>query len=74
MRSPLVGAQAVHLRTAAGELTTPSYTSDADLGVDPVILGGEPLLEQIPRRTLDHSTFALCCELGGGDRSRRATS
>jgi len=43
----LVGAQAVHLRTAAGELTTPSYTSDADLGVDPAILGDEPLLEQI---------------------------
>lgn len=45
----LVGAQAVHLRTAAGELTTPSYTSDADLGVDPDVLGDEPRLEQIMR-------------------------
>lgn len=42
----LVGAQAVHLRTAAGELTTASYTSDADLGVDPEVLDDEPLLEQ----------------------------
>lgn len=32
----LVGAQAVHLRIAAGGLTTASYTSDAHLGVDPV--------------------------------------
>ena len=23
---------------------------------------------------MNDSTFALCCELGGGDRSRRATS
>lgn len=38
----LVGAQAVHLRTAAGELTTASYTSDADLGVDPAVLDDEP--------------------------------
>jgi hypothetical protein len=42
----LVGAQAVHLRTAAAELMTPSYTSDADLGVDPDVLSDEPLLEQ----------------------------
>ncbi len=42
----LVGAQAVHLRTAASELTTASYTSDADLGVDPEVLDDEPLLEQ----------------------------
>lgn len=41
----LVGAQAVHLRTADGELTTASYTSDADLGVDPEVLDDEPLLE-----------------------------
>ncbi|MGH3810194.1 MAG: hypothetical protein ACRDRU_26945 [Pseudonocardiaceae bacterium] len=34
----LVGAQAVHLRTAASELTTASYTSDADPGVDPEVL------------------------------------
>lgn len=43
----LVGAQAVHLRTADGELTASSYTSDADLGVDPDVLNDEPLLEQI---------------------------
>jgi hypothetical protein len=42
----LVGAQAVHLRTAAGGPTTPSYTSDGDLGVDPEVLDDEPLLEQ----------------------------
>lgn len=43
----LVGAQAVHLRTAGGGLTVPSYTTDADLGVDPLHLDDEPLLEQI---------------------------
>jgi hypothetical protein len=44
----LVGAQAVYLRASDGEdLTIPSYTSDADLGVDPSVLDDEPLLEQI---------------------------
>lgn len=43
----LIGAQAVHLRTVTGQLTTASYTSDADLGVDPQVLENEPLLEQI---------------------------
>ena len=43
----LVGAQAVYLRSGAGELTSPSYTSDADLGVDPSVLDDEPLLERI---------------------------
>lgn len=43
----LVGAQAVHLRIAGAEdlITSPSYTSDADLGVDPDVLGDEPRLE-----------------------------
>ncbi|MGH3720928.1 MAG: hypothetical protein ACRDRI_19180 [Pseudonocardiaceae bacterium] len=36
----------MHLRTAVGELTTASYTSDADLGVDPEVLDDKPLLEQ----------------------------
>lgn len=44
----LVGAQAVYLRTGDGDgLATPSYTSDADLGIDPTVLDDEPLLEQI---------------------------
>ena len=43
----LVGAQAVHLRSGGGELTAPSYTSDADLGIDPTVLDDEPLLEQL---------------------------
>ena len=43
----IVGAQAVHLRTAGSEgLTTPSFTSDADLSIDPDVLDEEPLLEQ----------------------------
>lgn len=45
----LVGAQAVYLRTKGGDLTTPSYTTDADLNVDPDKLADEPLLEQIMR-------------------------
>src|SRR4051812_34554103 len=43
----LVGAQAVHLRAGAGDMTSPSYTSDADLGVDPSVLDDEPLLERV---------------------------
>lgn len=45
----LVGAQAVYLRTKGGDLTTPSYTTDADLTVDPAKLADEPLLEQVMR-------------------------
>lgn len=44
----LVGAQAVHLRTTGADgLDTPSHTSDADLGIDPVVLDDEPLLEEL---------------------------
>lgn len=42
----LVGAQAVYLRTADADLTVAAYTSDGDLGLDPVALGRDPRLEQ----------------------------
>lgn len=42
----LVGAQAVHLRTRAGGGTMTSYTTDADLTVDPAVLADEPRLER----------------------------
>jgi len=43
----LVGAQAVYLRTADVELPfSASYTTDADLVVDPATLRGEPLLAE----------------------------
>lgn len=41
----IVGAQAVYLRTPDLDLAVASFTSDADIGVDPTLLHGEPLLE-----------------------------
>lgn len=41
----IVGAQAVYLRTAELELAVASFTSDADIGVDPTLLHDKPLLE-----------------------------
>lgn len=41
----IVGAQAVYLRTQSLELAVASFTSDADIGVDPTLLTDEPLLE-----------------------------
>jgi len=41
----IVGAQAVYLRTPDLDLAVASFTSDADIGVDPTLLSGEPLLE-----------------------------
>lgn len=43
----LVGAQAVYLHTGAGELAVDPYTTDADLALDPTLLGPEPLIEEL---------------------------
>lgn len=40
-----VGAQAVYLRSATVDLTAPSFTSDADLSLDPAHLTDPPLIE-----------------------------
>lgn len=45
----LVGAQAVHLRSTEVPFTIAAYSSDADLGIDPGLLGGEPRLERLMR-------------------------
>ncbi|PRY42362.1 hypothetical protein [Umezawaea tangerina] len=42
----VVGAQAVYLRTQGSRLATAAYTSDGDLGLDPAVLGSEPLIQQ----------------------------
>lgn len=42
----LIGAQAVYLHAASANLGVAAYTSDGDLGLDPDILGDEPLLEE----------------------------
>ena len=42
----IVGAQAIYLRSVEVELSVASYTSDADLGLDPQRLAESPLLEQ----------------------------
>lgn len=42
----VVGAQAVYLRSVEVELAVATFTSDADLGIDPTRLGDRPLVEQ----------------------------
>jgi hypothetical protein len=42
----IVGAQAVYLRSANVDLTVPSFTSDADLSIDPERLRSSPLVEE----------------------------
>ena len=47
----LVGAQAVYLRTANVDLSfSASYTTDADLVINPAALGDVPLLADAKRR------------------------
>jgi hypothetical protein len=41
----LVGAQAVYLRSGALDLGVAVFTSDGDVGLDPELLHGDPLLE-----------------------------
>ena len=47
----VVGAQAVYLRTQPNDVvvTVAPYTTDADLALDPTLLGDEPLLEDSMR-------------------------
>ncbi|MGH3692569.1 MAG: hypothetical protein ACRDRX_00945 [Pseudonocardiaceae bacterium] len=42
----IVGAQAIYLRSVDLDLSVASYTSDADLGLDPKHLADEPRLQQ----------------------------
>ncbi|WP_203612548.1 hypothetical protein [Amycolatopsis sp. SID8362] len=42
----VVGAQAVHLLTEHVPITTGTYTSDGDLGLDPALLPDEPLIQK----------------------------
>jgi hypothetical protein len=50
----IVGAQAIDLRSVEVNLAVASYTSDADLGIDPDLLGGHPLLEA----AMEHAGFS----------------
>lgn len=45
----LVGAHAVYLRVGEGDLATTPHTTDADLALDPTLLGGDPLLNEALR-------------------------
>lgn len=45
----LVGAHAVYLRVGEGNLATTPHTTDADLALDPTLLGGDPLLNEALR-------------------------
>jgi hypothetical protein len=42
----VIGAQAVYLRTPHAAIASAAYTSDGDLGVDPTMLGDEPLIDE----------------------------
>ncbi|MGO8960644.1 MAG: hypothetical protein ACLQFR_25195 [Streptosporangiaceae bacterium] len=46
----LVGAQAVHLHSTDAALAGTAFTSDADLGLDPREVAGEPLIQDAMRR------------------------
>jgi len=41
----LAGAQAIYLRTGAGDIAVAPYTTDGDLVVDPMLLSAEPEIE-----------------------------
>jgi hypothetical protein len=43
----LVGAQAVYLHTGEGDLAVAPYTTDADIALDPGVLGDHPLVEEL---------------------------
>ena len=45
----VIGAQAVYLRTPHAAIASAPYTSDGDLGVDPTLLGREPLIDKALR-------------------------
>jgi hypothetical protein len=45
----VIGAQAVYLRTPHAPIASAAYTSDGDLGVDPVLLGDKPLIDEALR-------------------------
>jgi hypothetical protein len=68
----LVGAQAVYVRT--GELALDSsvapYTTDADLVIDPALLGGDPQIDQAMKGagfslSQDPGTWEMEVDLGG---------
>lgn len=76
----IVGAQAIYLRSVEVELSVASYTSDADLGLDPSRLVDEPLLEQamtdagFVRGVADHAGSWLRGEhIGGSSPTSRST-
>jgi hypothetical protein len=41
----LVGAQAIYLRVGEADLAVAAFTSDGDLGIEPVLLGDTPALQ-----------------------------
>ncbi len=42
----LIGAHAVYLRVGGGDLATTPHTTDADLALNPALLGADPLLSE----------------------------
>lgn len=56
----LVGAQAVYVHTGDGEVGVAPYTADADLALDPSLLGSDPLL----KTAMTRGGFALAAQPG----------
>ena len=66
----LVGAQAIYLHTGDGDLGVAEYTTDADLVIDPTLLGEIPPLEQ----ALEDAGFYGAAREVGIWKTRRRTS
>jgi hypothetical protein len=54
----LVGAQAVYLRTGAGDLAVAPYTFDGDLALDPRSLGDDPRIDAAMKAAGFHHSIA----------------
>jgi hypothetical protein len=57
----VAGAQAIYLRTGAGDLSVAPYTTDGDLAIDPSVLADSPRLES----TMEGAGFTLKTQAGG---------
>lgn len=57
----VAGAQAIYLRTGAGDLSVAPYTTDGDLAIDPSVLADSPELES----SMEGAGFTLKTQPGG---------
>lgn len=72
----VAGAQAIYLRTGAGDITVAPYTTDGDLVVDPTSLSAEPAIEAAMTAAGFTSPLprADMSSLGSGSQSQRSAA